>query len=352
MSTVDVVMPCYNYGRYLERCVRSVLDQQGVAVRVLVIDDCSSDDTPGVAARLAASESRVQYRRHEKNCGHIATYNEGLLGWATADYSVLLSADDLLAPGALARATELMDRHPDVGMTYGAALVIVDDDAGIDQSPATGETQVIPGARFILHGFEQGNPVPTPSAVVRTTTQQRLGGYRAEYPHTGDLEMWARFAFHGSIGVIRDVQAGYRWHTSNMSHQHYDRTTGELVELAALSARVLEQGRQRFPEASAWSERFARGLAGRAVASASRSFNEGRSAACDAQLAFAVRTWPPVRYTGRWWRLQAKRYAGQSVWKHVRPLVHGLRGVPADRGPSPILWRGMQLGWWPEPATK
>ena len=46
----------------------------------------------------------LEGRRHEVNQGHIATYNEGLLEWAKADYTVLLSADDLLAPGALARA--------------------------------------------------------------------------------------------------------------------------------------------------------------------------------------------------------------------------------------------------------
>ena len=43
MSSVDVVVPCYNYARYLETCVSSVLDQEGVDVRVLIIDDASSD---------------------------------------------------------------------------------------------------------------------------------------------------------------------------------------------------------------------------------------------------------------------------------------------------------------------
>jgi len=48
VSSVDVVIPCYNYARFLSRCVDSVLQQQGVDVRVLIIDDASSDDTPGL----------------------------------------------------------------------------------------------------------------------------------------------------------------------------------------------------------------------------------------------------------------------------------------------------------------
>ena len=77
MSRVDVIVPCYNYGRFLRECVESVLGQP-VDVRVLIIDDASTDDTPEVAAALAAEDARVEFRRHAVNRGHIATYNEGL----------------------------------------------------------------------------------------------------------------------------------------------------------------------------------------------------------------------------------------------------------------------------------
>ena len=128
MSHVDVVVPCYNYARFLPHCVSSVLAQHGVRVRVLIIDDCSTDETEEVGRDLAQQDDRVEFRRHSENQGHISTYNEGLLEWCTAEYSVLLSADDALAPGALARATELMNRHTDVGMTYGMAIIITESD--------------------------------------------------------------------------------------------------------------------------------------------------------------------------------------------------------------------------------
>ena len=81
MARVDVIVPCYNYGRYLGGCVRSALDQGGVDVRVLVLDDASADDTEAVGRRLAERDRRVGYRRHPANRGHIATYHEGL-DWA------------------------------------------------------------------------------------------------------------------------------------------------------------------------------------------------------------------------------------------------------------------------------
>src|SRR5215469_6462623 len=114
MNQVDVVIPCYNYAHYLRQCVESVLLQTGVAVRVLIIDDASADDTALVGSGLAAQDSRVEFRRHLTNQGHIATYNEGLLDWASNEYSLLLSADDMLTPGALARSVRLLNSHPDV----------------------------------------------------------------------------------------------------------------------------------------------------------------------------------------------------------------------------------------------
>src|SRR5690349_8027236 len=126
MLKVDAFVPCYNYGRYLRQCVESITTQRDVDVLVLILADASTDDTPSVAKQLAAEDSRVEYLRHEKNIGHIATYNEGIER-ATNDYTLLLSADDMLTPGSLARAARLMDAHPNVGFVYGRTVRVRDD---------------------------------------------------------------------------------------------------------------------------------------------------------------------------------------------------------------------------------
>ena len=109
MQRIDVIIPCYNYGRFLRDCLHSVLTQDGCVVRVLLIDDCSTDDSLVTARALVAGEPRVELRAHEVNKGHIATYNEGI-DWLSAPFMLLLSADDIVAPGAFARALALMDR--------------------------------------------------------------------------------------------------------------------------------------------------------------------------------------------------------------------------------------------------
>jgi glycosyltransferase involved in cell wall biosynthesis len=78
MSRIDVAVICYNYGRFLRQCVDSVLAQSHKDLRVLVMDDASTDATPEVCAELAARDPRVAIHRHPVNLGHIQTYNEAI----------------------------------------------------------------------------------------------------------------------------------------------------------------------------------------------------------------------------------------------------------------------------------
>src|SRR3954452_6789000 len=94
VGSVGVVVPCYRYGHFLQDAVDSVLDDPTLDVRVLIVDDASPDDSAERARELARRDPRIEVAVHPENRGHIATYNEGLLEWCDADYTVLLSADD------------------------------------------------------------------------------------------------------------------------------------------------------------------------------------------------------------------------------------------------------------------
>src|SRR5690348_514781 len=72
---VSVVIPCYNYGRYIPACIESVLTQPGVDVDILIIDDASTDQSAEVIRNVAEKDSRISAIYHNQNKGHIATYN-------------------------------------------------------------------------------------------------------------------------------------------------------------------------------------------------------------------------------------------------------------------------------------
>jgi glycosyltransferase involved in cell wall biosynthesis len=216
VSTVQVIIPCYNYGHYLRACVASALSQEGVDVSVLIIDDCSSDNSVEISRELAAADRRVSFIHHSVNKGHIATYNEGL-ALAISDYLVLLSADDLLTPGALRRAADLMDRHPSVGLVYGHPLTFQDDAPSAIRTKVSGWT-IWNGAKWVEMMCRTGrNFIMCPEVVMRTRIQHRIGGYTPELPHSGDMEMWLRAAAVSDVGRVRGTdQACYRTHPLSM----------------------------------------------------------------------------------------------------------------------------------------
>jgi glycosyltransferase involved in cell wall biosynthesis len=334
--TVSVVIPCYGYGRFLHDCVASVLGQEGVDVRVLIIDDASPDDSADVAIRLAADEERVEVRRHEHNRGHIATYNEGLLDWADGDYAILLSADDLLTPGAVARATAVLEAHPNVGFVYGHPLRFDDaEPIPVARNFQTG-VNVWPGLEWFRIMCRLGHPVvSSPEVVVRTSVQKQIGGYDAALTHTGDHEMWMRFAVHSDVAFVKGVdQAYYRTHGENMTNQRVPRI--DLAQRKAAYDAIFEAHGDKIPESGGLRRLAHRTIAKEALWSACHAYHRG---AVDADLVadllqFARDTYPETARLPEYWGLRWRQRVGPEVCAALRPVM-----VPAAyRGLRSRLW--------------
>ena len=226
---VTVVVPCYNYGRYLPDAVQSITSQEGVDVEVIIVDDASTDGSQQVAQDLAAADDRIRLILHEQNKRHIATYNDGLRE-ATGDYVVLLSADDLLAPGALSRSSNLMERYPEVGMVYGYAADFEGDVPAERQDSETWSLWT--GPQWIAKISRRGrNMMFSPEVTLRRSVLAQLEGYDRDMPHSADMDMWMRAAALGGVGRINGPdQAYYRVHAANMHLTDY---AGLIADAAA-----------------------------------------------------------------------------------------------------------------------
>ena len=234
LPTVDVVIPCYRYGRFLRECVSSVLTQEGVNVRVLIIDDASSDGSADIANHLASESPRIEVLVHQTNRGHIATYNEGI-EWAGKKYFLLLSADDLIAPGCLKRAVSIMEQHPSISMTHGNEINLLPDEEIPDlaQQGCDGQWIVQSGLELIKELCHSAiNRIRTSTVIVRTDAQKAVGGYRRQLPHAGDLEMWLRLASVGEVGETPLIQGIRRLHGANMSMTEFAHPIADFRQLS------------------------------------------------------------------------------------------------------------------------
>lgn len=328
MSSVDVIIPCYKYGHFLRDCVISVLGQRGVELRVTIIDDASPDNTEQIGKQLAAEDRRITFYRHRENLGHIGTYNEGLAR-ATSKYTLLLSADDLLTPDSLMRSVRLMDAYPEVGFTFGRAIKTRNpNEIGYD-APQDYIYKVIPGREYLHSVCSAGaHVIDTPTVVVRTAIQHKVGGYRKELPHAADMEMWLRFSLFGSVGYIDACQALYRLHDSNMSVFYNNIRDFRQRKL------VFDSLFDFYPNCFKGEQKLRRlanqGLAENAFWMGSKAFEHGAVKDCKRYLDFALETHRSLRYSPTWWRLQLKMRLGTKLWSSLRPLARFLRGQPVS----------------------
>jgi hypothetical protein len=318
LPLVSVVIPCYNYGHYLPNAVRSVLEQHGVDLEIIIVDDASTDGSQIVARDLAAGDNRIRLIQHEQNRGHIATYNDGL-ATVTGDYVVLLSADDLLAPGSLERSTGLMRRNPSVGLVYGFSPDFSDEPPAAKRVRASYSTWK--GDAWLARICERGtNLIVNPEAILRRDIMDALVGYSTDLPQTADMELWMRAAARADVGRVNGPDQGYyRVHTANM---HLSDFSGLLTDMRARRETFARFFRGPGADLSRAMERLeqahrtiSREAAAAAILALGRDGVMGGAQASDF-ADFAVETWPGISET-RVWRRYVKRRARPTSSLHV-----------------------------------
>lgn len=314
---VDVVVPCHNYGNYLADCVISVLTQP-VQVRVLIIDDASTDCTPEIGRELASRDSRVEFRRHEHNVGHIRTYNEGL-EWISGDYFILLSADDMLVEGALGPVVRAFEDNSNIVLIYGQAIKFLGVKPAVDLAGFPIRLQETKGTDFIEKVCRECcNPIASPAAaIVRTRVQRDVGGYLSSLPHSGDLEMWLRFGAHGAIGIFDHPIGYYRQHESNMSATYNAMGLVPMQQHRLMFMSFFERFGERIPGSKDLMNLALQTLGMRAFWEASRQFEEGSLTCFEDYIQFAVDTFPGLTRTSAWRRFMFKRAVGPTMWRSL-----------------------------------
>lgn len=128
MPLISVAIPAYNYARYLPCAIGSVLRQEidGIDLELVIVDDCSTDDTPQAVAPFL-HDTRVRYLRNDGNLGAVRNINKAIAE-TRGQFVLLLGADDFLLPGCLGALLAALAAHPAAGFAYGNYVVADEDD--------------------------------------------------------------------------------------------------------------------------------------------------------------------------------------------------------------------------------
>jgi glycosyltransferase involved in cell wall biosynthesis len=225
-----IVVPSYNYGRYLGECLDSIFGQTVSDFEVIVIDDASTDDTEEVLAKR--DDPRLRVITHRANEGLIATLNEGL-GAARGRYVARIDADDKYRPYFLEETISTLEARPSIGLLYGDAALM---DA---QSVELEDPWIAIGSRSAhadrdAEGDEYlslilNHCIPSPTVIARNEAWREVLPIPTwfTYASVSDWFLHLRVARTHTLYYRARTLASYRKHSGN---QHMQRANPMSVE--------------------------------------------------------------------------------------------------------------------------
>jgi glycosyltransferase involved in cell wall biosynthesis len=257
--TVSVVVPCYNYGRFLEEAVDSVLRQSVSDLEVIIVDDGSVDGTPEVANSLARRDPRVRSFRTEHR-GPAHARNLGL-SQAEGPYIAYLDADDRWRPNKLERQLLVMEREPSVVMLFSNAVRFTGDTflsrdrfsfleglRSIPARPSKGGTAQVLSGDPLASLLALPMLAPTPSTTILRASAVRHLRWRHGLHPAEDFAYLTCVCRYGEVAYSDEVLVETRRHGDN---SYTDRLVPMITTIKALTVLLkdsdekLEAGQHR-----------------------------------------------------------------------------------------------------------
>ncbi len=208
--TIDVVIPVFNGARTVESAMASIQAQTLRDIRILVVNDGSTDETPAILERLAAADRRVVLL-HRANGGIVDALNAGLAA-CRAELVARHDADDLAVPDRLERQVEWLRRHPGCSAVSGSVIHI--DEAGRELGP---KVALSPPDLADPTAYPQLEPyLIHPFLMMRRAAVEAVGGYRHVF-HAEDTDLYWRLQETGQLANMPDLLGFYRIHGQSVT---------------------------------------------------------------------------------------------------------------------------------------
>jgi glycosyltransferase involved in cell wall biosynthesis len=229
--SVSVLIPTYNYARFLAEAVESVLMQDFQDFELLIVDDDSADNTAEVVKPFCSRDARVRFSVNSVNLGMVNNWNH-CLRRARGEYIKFLFGDDKLSdPHALSKMIALLRKNPSAVLAASARTILD------EKSSVTDVWRPLPdgchNGREIIAAclIEHGNLIGEPSSVLfRKKAAQR--GFDAKLMQIVDVEMWFHLLENGNLAYTREPLCAFRQHTRQQSA--LNSTTGRAWKEHAL----------------------------------------------------------------------------------------------------------------------
>jgi len=225
MAKVSVIVPNYNHSAFLKQRLDSIYEQAYKDFEVILLDDCSKDDSLQILESYANKPNTIFVPNSENSGSVFRQWCKGV-ELSAAEYIWIAESDDFASPFFLQRLVKVMDENPDVGLAYSQSwLVDIQGNILCDATCWTNDLDlerwkqeyVNSGINEISKFLVHKNTLPNASAIlIRRSALERSGGVITEYFRLcGDWLQWIKILGVSDIAFVPECLNYWRQKSSN-----------------------------------------------------------------------------------------------------------------------------------------
>lgn len=199
---ISVLIPAYNAEKYIAEAVESIINQTYKNLEILIINDCSTDNTEKIIRKYMKRDSRIVLINNTKNLRISKTLNKGLKK-AKGKYIVRMDSDDWSYPTRIEKQKELMEKNPNIVLSSGN-MEICDNEMTVKN-----KSNLPTSDRDIRKVLLQYNPMVHPAMIYKRETALSIGGYDEEIK-SEDYMFTIDMSSKGDLANLNDILIKYR----------------------------------------------------------------------------------------------------------------------------------------------
>ena len=268
---VSIVVASYNHAEYLEQRMDSLINQTYQNIEILVIDDCSTDNSVAVL-RSYESHPKVRLIIREKNGGWVAVSNQGV-EISSGEFIIFANCDDACEPQMIERLVEAMRTNPTAGISYCRSLMIDedgkllgDDFSGREESFKIRCSQdALLKKREMSHFLMHSCVIPNLSAALfRKECYMASGGLTSVYQVCSDWDLFFKVVEYYDVAYVAQPLNEFRQHKTTIRSRtkeriFYEEIIGLLLrKITSLDLTFEERIKYRFHVMLIWATHILR----------------------------------------------------------------------------------------------
>lgn len=217
IPSISVLLPVYNARKYLAEAMDSLLAQSGPALEILAVDDGSTDGSLRLLRRYANRDGRVRIISRA-NTGIVGALNDAI-AQSRGEFLARMDSDDVALPDRLAKQAQFLAANPDI-VCVGTQVRLIDP-YGVEL-PEKWQPRLELEHEKIEQGLLRGNgwALIHPTVIMRREPVEAVGGYRRQFQHAEDIDLYLRLAEIGRLANLPEVLHRYRQHLSSVNRTH------------------------------------------------------------------------------------------------------------------------------------